>query len=76
MRIGGFIAKLSCEMVLLKHKFLGGKKLMKNFSKIFAGIAKKSAESALKRDANTTTCTAIYQPKAPKSLKQFSKFDK
>ncbi len=49
---------------------------MKKSSKIFAEIAKKSAESALKRDANTTTCCAIYQPKAPKSLKQFSKFDK
>ena len=76
MRIGGLIAKPSCEMVLLNYKFLGGKKLMKKFSKIFAGIAKKSAESVLKRDANTTTCTAIYQPKAPKSLKQFSKIEK
>lgn len=49
---------------------------MKKFSKIFAGIAKRSAESALERDANTTTCTAVYQPKAPKDLKKFSKFDK
>lgn len=49
---------------------------MKNTLSVFANIAKKSAETALKRDANTTTCTAIYQPKAPKSLKQFSKFDK
>lgn len=49
---------------------------MKKTSKIFAEMAKRSAESALKRDANTTTCTAIYQPKAPKDLKQFSKFDK
>ncbi|MFR6064856.1 MAG: cyclic lactone autoinducer peptide [Eubacterium sp.] len=49
---------------------------MKKSSKIFAEIAKKSAESALKRDANTTTCCAIYQPKAPKSLKQFSKIEK
>lgn len=76
MHIAEFIAKHNCEMVLLKYKFLGGKKLMKKFSKIFAGIAKKSAESALKRDANTTTCTAIYQPKVPKDLKKFSKFDK
>lgn len=49
---------------------------MKKSSKIFAEIAKKSAESALKRDANTTTCCAIYQPKAPKSLKRFSKIEK
>lgn len=49
---------------------------MKKSLLIFANIAKKSAESALKRDANATTCSAIYQPKVPKSLKQFSKFDK
>lgn len=49
---------------------------MKKKSAIFANIVKKSAESVLKRDANTTTCCAIYQPKAPKDLKQFSKFDK
>lgn len=49
---------------------------MKKKSAIFANIVKKSAESVLKRDANTTTCCAIYQPKAPKSLKQFSKIEK
>lgn len=49
---------------------------MKKTLSVFAKVAKKSAESALKRDANTTTCCAIYQPKVPKSLKQFRKFDK
>ncbi len=49
--------------------------MKKTFSAI-ANVAKKSAEVALKRDANVTTCGAVYQPKAPKSLKQFSKFDK
>lgn len=49
---------------------------MKKSSSIFAKIAKKSAESALKRDANSTTCWTIYQPKAPIELKKFSKFDK
>lgn len=39
-------------------------------------IAKKSAEGSLKRDANNTTCFAIYQPKAPNKLKQFSKHNK
>ena len=41
-----------------------------------AKIAKKSAEATLKREANTTTCTAVYQPKAPQNLKKFSKHNK
>lgn len=43
---------------------------------VFAKAAKKTAEHTLKRDANSTTCWGIYQPKAPISLKEFSKFDK
>jgi cyclic lactone autoinducer peptide len=38
-----------------------------------AKIAKIIAEKALKRDANSTTCAAIYQPKAPAKLKNFKK---
>lgn len=49
---------------------------MKKTSAILANIAKKSAEKALRRDANVTTCGAVFQPKVPKDLKQFSKFDK
>lgn len=49
---------------------------MMKTSLFFANIAKKSAENSLKRDANTTTCSAVYQPKAPKDLKKFSKFGK
>lgn len=60
-------------MLLLNKK--GGKEMKKSLL-VFANIAKKSAENALKRDANTTTCSAIYQPKAPIELKKFSKFDK
>lgn len=48
---------------------------MKKTLNSFAKVAKKSAESALKRDANTTTCTAIYQPKAPAALSRFKKHD-
>ena len=39
----------------------------------FTKMAKKSAENALKRDANTTTCSAIYQPKAPAALGKYKK---
>lgn len=49
---------------------------MKKTSAIFANIAKKSAEKALRRDANVTTCGAVFQPNVPKDLKQFSKFYK
>lgn len=59
--------------VIIKQK--GGKAMNKALS-VFAKAAKKTAEHTLKRDANSTTCWGIYQPKAPTSLKEFSKFDK
>lgn len=34
---------------------------------------KKVVEATLKSNANSTTCYNIYQPKAPKTLKKFSK---
>ncbi len=48
---------------------------MKSIGKLFAQQAKKQAEKALKSSANSTTCTSIYQPKAPAALKKFSKLD-
>lgn len=44
--------------------------------KLFAKVAKNMAEKALTRDANSTTCAAIYQPKAPVGLERFKKTDK
>ncbi len=44
--------------------------------KIISTIAKKSVETSLKRNANSTTCSFVYQPKAPDSLKKFSKIEK
>jgi len=41
-----------------------------------AKLAKKVAEKALRRDANSTTCTGIYQPKAPANLEMFKKNSK
>lgn len=46
---------------------------MKKIEKALLTASKKMAISSLKRDANTTTCTAIFQPKAPTDLKKFSK---
>ena len=46
---------------------------MKTGFKLIAKIAKKSAELSLKRDANNTTCGAIYQPVAPKDLQRFKR---
>ena len=44
---------------------------MKNTKKLIAEIARKAAEKALRRDANSTTCLGFYQPKAPAALKRF-----
>lgn len=49
---------------------------MKHVKMIIAKIAKNSAEQALKRDANCTTCGAIYQPNAPANLARFKKVEK
>lgn len=46
---------------------------MNNGKKMLAKLAKGIAESALKRDANQTSCAILYQPKAPASLKRFKK---
>lgn len=46
---------------------------MKKIEKALLSASKKMAVSSLKRDANATTCTAIYQPKAPADLRKFSK---
>ena len=40
-------------------------------SKMLGGMA-KAAESSLTREANSTSCAMIYQPKAPEKLKDFS----
>lgn len=46
---------------------------MKKIEKALLTASKKMAISSLKRDANVTTCAAVYQPKVPKTLKKFSK---
>lgn len=38
-------------------------------------VMKKVVNLALKGNANSTTCASIYQPKAPKELKKFSKMN-
>lgn len=44
---------------------------VENGKKLLAKVAKKTAEKALRRDANSTTCFGFYQPKAPAALKRF-----
>ena len=46
---------------------------MKKVTTLAAKIAKKTAENALRRDANQTTCSIIFQPKAPAGLNRFKK---
>lgn len=44
---------------------------MKMKWKLTAELARKAAEKALQRNANSTTCFGIFQPKVPQNLKQF-----
>lgn len=48
---------------------------MKSQKKIFTKVMKIAAEKSLTRDANSTSCMILHQPKAPASLKNFSKID-
>lgn len=49
---------------------------MSKASKIILNGMVKAAESSLTREANSTSCAIVYQPKAPASLKKFSKIEK
>ena len=46
---------------------------MKKMEKALLTASKKIAVSSLKIDANSTTCAAVFQPKAPADLRKFSK---
>lgn len=46
-------------------------KVNKNAKKFMKNIVEKEA----KFSANSTTCVALYQPKAPAALKKFSKVE-
>lgn len=46
---------------------------MRSKKSIVADLAKAVAEKALRRDANQTTCYAIYQPKLPAGMERFKK---
>lgn len=46
---------------------------MNNAKMLAASLAKAVAEKALRRDANQTTCSAIFQPKIPLKLSSFKK---
>ncbi len=46
---------------------------MKTGKGVVTRLAKASAEKALRRDANRTTCYTFYQPKAPVELSRYRK---
>lgn len=46
---------------------------MRNDKKMLIKLVKLSADKALRRDANRTTCAGFYQPKAPTGLERFKK---
>lgn len=61
-------SKLKCDSLRTKEV-----RHMANEMQPIAKLAKSVAEKALKRDANQTTCSIFYQPKAPKELDRFKK---
>lgn len=46
---------------------------MKKANKLFAKVIKATVEKSLTADANRTSCSIIYQPKAPAKLEKFKK---
>ncbi|WP_294905521.1 cyclic lactone autoinducer peptide [uncultured Eubacterium sp.] len=48
---------------------------MRSQEKIYSNIIKKIATGSLSVEANSTSCIMLYQPKAPATLKKFSKVD-
>jgi len=46
-----------------------------NKNNVSKKIINKAVQFSLRGSANSTTCFTIYQPKAPKSLRQFSKIE-
>ena len=48
---------------------------MKTQKKEHTKIVKTIVEKFVRVDANSTTCMAVYQPKAPEMLKKFGKID-
>lgn len=48
---------------------------MKSQKNIFAKVMKTAVEKSIIRDANSTSCIVYHQPKAPASLKAFSKVE-
>lgn len=47
---------------------------MKKIDVVLTNVMKRACDKSLQRDANSTSCTIIYQPKSPATLKKFSKF--
>ncbi len=48
---------------------------MKKKKSLSETFFEKIVKKAISVDANSTTCMAIYQPKAPKAIKEFSKIE-
>lgn len=46
---------------------------MKKINEMFGKILKNAVTKSLEKNANSTTCGVIYQPKVPLDLKKFSK---
>lgn len=68
-----------CVLNLLRKSvnlYYKGVIYMLNSKKIMTKAIKNIVDHTLTRDANSTTCTAIYQPKAPAALNKYKKAEK
>ena len=50
-------------------------KMQKAMQNKFVNVVKSAAEKSIRLDANSATCMIFYQPKAPATLKKFSKVE-
>lgn len=63
------------NLIKINPNKLKEEKLMINVNKNAQKIMKSIVEKQAKLSANSTTCIALYQPKAPAALKKFSKVE-
>lgn len=59
--------------VILPKKGIKKMKNKKTAKSKLLNLTVKTIEKTVKNDANSTSCMIFYQPKAPASLKKFSK---
>lgn len=66
-----FFLSKQIKKVKIKEDYFMIKNVNKNAKRMIKDVIEKQARIS----ANSTTCVALYQPKAPAALKKFSKVE-